>query len=92
MAIVPLLIFTEVESTPVSEKPFSLLTIISPSFSTELDHLRGSEEPLPPPDRQCYYCGIGPDKATSVELGLRTGHTVSVAWGNPAIPFLLFPR
>jgi hypothetical protein len=85
MAIIPLGIFTEAESTPVSEKPFSLLTIISPSVSTELDHLRGCEELLASPDHQYCYCGIGPHKATSIELGLRTGHTVSVAWGNPAL-------
>jgi hypothetical protein len=39
----PLGISTELESTHVSEKPFSLVTIISPGFSTELDHLSGSE-------------------------------------------------
>jgi hypothetical protein len=43
MTIIPLGIFTELESAPASEKSFSLVTIISSGFCTELDHLSASE-------------------------------------------------
>jgi hypothetical protein len=42
--------------------------------------------------RQCYYCGTGADKATSLYCAMSdcVGGTVSVKWGNPAL-FSLVP-